>query len=278
MEIYILDNDTLPIFGDLSSDALPQSLSEDMIAVGAIEGSKKKAKPVGLLLAKVKGDALEIKWIYVSKEHRRKGIGFELISTLVNAADTADDAGITGVYAMFSEDDENLYPFLYGIGFDCYAKEGLCQYYVRISDMKDLPLYQGNTYDILRLDRVPKKWMNTFQAKLLKKERVKLGVAFPIIPADYHELSMVLCHDKEIRAMILLKEIKEGLEVSWVYSANPKSTVWLLAKVKQEVEKRYGKKAVLLFGSLSEATGRLTEHLFPKAKKKEIYFGYWGGV
>lgn len=278
MEIYTLDNDTLPIFGDLSSDSLPQKLSEDMIAIGAIEGSGKKAKPVGLLLAKAKGDVLEIKWIYVSESHRRKGIGFELISTLVNAADAEEDAGITGVYVMFSEDDENMYPFLYGIGFDCYSKEGLGQYYVRISDMKDLPLYKGEKYSISRLNRVPKKWIKNFQAKLLKKERVKLGVAFPIIPEKYHELSMVFCDGTDIRAMILLKEIKDGLEVSWVYSADPKSTVWLLAEVKKEIEELYGKKAILLFGSLSEATGRLTEHLFPKAKKKEIYLGYWGGV
>lgn len=277
MEIYTLDNDTLPIFGDLNSDSLPQKLSEDMIAIGAVEGTGKKAKPAGLLVAKARGNVLDIKWLYVEEKFRRKEVGFNLISTLVNAADAEEDAIINSVYVMFSEDDENMHSFLQGIGFDCYSVEGLGQYYAQLSDMKELPLYQGNRYNITRLKNIPAKWIKSFQAKLLKMERVKIGVAFPIIPGNYHDLSMVLCKGQEIRAMILLKEIKEGFEVSWVYSADPKSTVWILAQVKKELLEKYGKKTTLVFGSLSQATGNLTEHLFPKAKKKEIYFGYWGG-
>lgn len=218
----------------------------------------------------------DVLWLYVVPEKRRQGIGSQLMDIVFSVIGRSGD--IYPISALFEADEEgSLYPFFLGYGkMDVdYSHE---RYVLRPKDIYGAlfpPEAAKQTLKQTMFFSLPEKQQKGILAFLKSEEYYA--------PDDYDtwkisivpELCKCILIGEELKNLVFVHRMPGGdLELSYVYSKNPRGLAEILISTSWDIEEKYPDSRVY-FDAVSERAEILAKNLFPKVSAVHIYEAQW---
>jgi len=269
MEINFLQitEDNLNFFMPVIPDGL--EIADNRVSIGAFDEDEGCLGAVSFSLV---GFEYVIDWIYVDEEFRLRGIGKALINKVIDIVmKTGDRYPIT---ARFEYDDENsLYAFFLSLP-DVLTDFSHKRYYITPSDIRDISSLHKSSGKDVSTERF-------FDRPLNEQKRIlaKLEYEETYTVSDYDkwkencEQNLCLCvfAKNSLLDLIIMTKLPGGnLELSYLYGKYPKGLMELLSDAVAKIE-LFFPGAQLTFDAMNEASTKMADHLFPKAKTALIY-------
>jgi len=218
----------------------------------------------------------EVDWLYVEPEMRRKKIGTHLMDRVIAVA--TDTMEAYPISAHFTDENENaLYAFF--VSYDKmdinYSHE---RFVVAPEEIVNSPLLHSRLKE--NYDK------RKFFAEDNKSQRNVLNYlannsSYIIEDYDKWERACVkdLCqcifiNNKLEAAIFFQKNTDSSLELSFLFSNNPKALLHLLVSAVEEIEKNYPDYD-LRFDAINEDSEKIAKKLFDSAKSVSVYEAEW---
>ncbi|SNU08058.1 Acetyltransferase (GNAT) family protein [Lachnospiraceae bacterium] len=269
MVINLLTPYDLNKFAHLYPDYILSELPEDTFLIGCIEEDPLTA--AGIMMAHIEEDEIVIDWLYVDEPFRRKGGASEMLNLLLEAAVQSDE--LSGITVIFSEEDENMWEFLESMDFMVMYRGCDKGFSTRLEMIPPFPALGQITDELCFLNDVSDEEILRF--KNLIDESVIPGTAvnIPFSKENYMPESSVILTDGNIRALCLLKELDDRIDIEWVYN-NTKDPNAFPAIVNASINKlktKYPADTNITFASISSSMDELISQYIPVEKSTEIY-------
>ena len=266
MKAYLLDEKTIGMFQALYPGEIAEVTAPGRLAVGMME----EQGPAALLVATIQGTALWIDYLYVKPELRRQGVGGELLFSFLGKVKALEE--ITDVYAVC---DEEMQLFFEEFGFEPDYKHPATSYQGVLKDMTGLeaPAKKESVKKLADLSGVQ---INQLSDGILKSEDAYIGIPLPINPADYMEDS--LCYgDKELKAVLLLKEHNGVVEVAYAYASdhNGPMLMALLAEARASLLARLPEDTRIVVTALDDKVASIADKILVEPKRYRTYQSHY---
>ncbi len=218
----------------------------------------------------------DVLWLYVVPEKRRQGIGSQLMDIVFRVIGRSGD--IYPISAMFEAGEgDSLYPFFLG-----YGKMDVSYSHDRYI------LKPKEIYGALFPPEAAKQTLKQTNFFSLSEQQQKGILAFLkaeecYAPDDYDswknsivpELCKCILVGEELKNLVFVHRMPGGdLELSYVYSKNPRGLAEILISTSWDIEEKYPDSNVY-FDAVSERAEMLAKNLFPKVNTVHIYEAQW---
>ena len=262
--IYFLDKSNIHMFRLLFPEDLEKSFGDDRIGFGVMCDDT----PAALLLATFTEDAFWVDWLYVKEEYRLLGISYRLLNTFYK-----NISGITYEDMVFAASDDSVVQHvLTQTGFE-FENEPL--YFTFRSTLAKLAAVPEHKPDkaVMLLNKLEPEMLQKLNREI--EDSGVIGVELPVDPAEYMRESLVYTDQDTIKAILLLKEHGDVIDVAyaWVAGGDEKALIRLISAAKVLLQNTHSEDTEITMTTLNEASKKLATHLFPDAKCTPIYKG-----
>ncbi len=274
IRLVVADKQELGVFAEFLEEDAGERFTDSTVAVGALLPKENSLIPAGIIIGDFVDDIIELKWLYVDKSLRRRGIGQDLLCFYMDMAARISDC--RGVMAVLPENKPDLIDFFDAMSFVLFEAAGRRQYAARLSEMKMPPAKSGSFNECIhRLPDISQDYLRSFEKNIMNSQQdLSLGVPFPILPKDFSDESLVYLNGRTIDAILLLKNTRvqlddgkraDGFDIAWLYgcSKNVVALAAVLGAAKTNLRKRYGEDVPITFTTLNDSSVDLGEKLFP---------------
>ncbi|MCR5249685.1 MAG: GNAT family N-acetyltransferase [Lachnospiraceae bacterium] len=224
----------------LSNDELFANEEGRYSCFGAFDEDSREA--LGVLVAQILPAYIRIVKLYTLPKHRNRGVA----STLLKLATDLPEELSLPFYAVVSGEEADP-EFLTKRGFvktdDRYS-------YLSgwLEDLEDLPRPQNlpSSARVLPADRVPYESLSDYVLSFGHDELLQ----FPEMKLDMNRFSdgsLVCTRDKEINAVLLMEELDEYIQISWIHCRDSRSLYQIFSVMKKALKSEYDPEAELRF-------------------------------
>lgn len=245
-------------------------ITENRVAVAAIDEEGNILGCISYILSDME---YIIDWLYVEATVRRKGVGTSLIKEVINAVTYTGLVYPIVARFEYSSDNTELYSFFSSIEMMSteYSHD---RYYLNAQNLKDATAIHSKSdasKGLVMFFDLPE----VVQRKIIDE----LAANGSYYVADYkkwkNQCEQPLCRciysNNSLIDLIIIQRLSDGnLELSYLYSKNPKGLLKLLAATVSSLENDYPD-TELSFDVVNEGSGILAEHLFLEARVVPIY-------
>lgn len=261
---YVVNKRTIHLFKSVCSKEIFESFDDNKIALALAD----ERNAIGIIIADIEGDKLMIEWLYVKKEFREHLLGSRLIMSILEAASRA---GVRSVCAV----SQSILMSSFLIA-NYFQKTDNHRGYVEssIGEFNELPSVDDELKSkVTPIDSILQKDINSLCNDLINKPDVSIGVKLPIKANEYSDLSMAFVKENTIYAIVLLKEVGNKLELSYVYMKPNmiKPLLAVLNVVLSRIKERYSDDTPIIFGILNEQSDNLARKLFRNLQFNSLY-------
>lgn len=217
-------------------------------------------------------------WIYVEQGSRRQGYGTALLTQAIGKM-MRDDMG-DNLLVRYSPDEppEGLEPFLESFAF--WFRDRTIPVYSFTPAQVTLP--QGiekkvDCSEIFGISDLLREWKTDFE-KLLEGVDDADMIELPISWKSYSpQLSVARVRNKRIEGILLMKEMEDGLELSFAYACSDKSMTFMLMviAVLDRIRKKYGNDVTITVAAVTEHSEDLVNRIVPDARCTAIREGIY---
>lgn len=213
MNVMVLKPEHQAAFSQFFPTELSGCLEEpDKFVLGLLDQREDGWHPMGVLVAQVEEDLVEILWIYVLDEAGGQGNGTLLVQTLVRLL-SRSGSPCTVMAFLEAGDPVSLF-FLYA-GFDLVGVGSNNMYTTTVGALVEGKLGNRPTLPgILPLREVPKVYLRVFNHTMAGSDA---KVEFPIRPEDYLPCSVALIEQGKVTGMLLYAQDPGETSLSMVY-------------------------------------------------------------
>lgn len=224
---------------------------EESFLIGAIEDGN----PVGAALWELETNKVRLLSIAVESNHRRMGIGTELLRYSMKVLHQLD---CHGVYAITLPEEEAVANLLKSFGMVAEAEES-ASFKISLEEVEKIKYFQSNSNHTVSLKEVLPSTYSHFlnqnfsmNTEMFRKELFE------------QECSRFIVRDKKIVAGIWVEKEEQELSVAWLYSVSnkPEEVFYLLQDAVREAKNRYDKDTVIIFTCYSETLLKIIQKLF----------------
>lgn len=280
MRIIVLDKDHARKFNSLYNGDVQRFDEPGVVCLAAVDNEVMPPVPCGMLVASAADQSMNIEWLYVLAEYRRKGIATELLDTFMDAA---AKCGSDHVFCTFSERNEGMAQFMDAFGFFVRHSFGWHDYVMKLSDFNPLPSEGSGEYTLDSLFHASKAELDELNAALEDSEGI-VGVPLPVDPRDYSPVSVCVRKNGAISGLLLVQTDTAGedvrIEFPWVYFKKEciKAMPSVYSLVLNTLKALYPDNTEIHFETLSPGMDSVIEKLAPQAEFKELYSAHWAFV
>jgi len=255
------------------SSVLPENIIDYTgVSIGAVDDGN----VYGAASVSFNGEEYNIDWIYVEPSKRLMGIGRSLINEI---RALTSQIGVCPIRMVInSSDGSGLYPFILSIEDDEQPIDmsfSHNRYIVSVEDYVNSP-------DIQKILKQPDD--ASFYTELFwSMGNDEIESTLSLISANFSisseerfkescekKLCIVKKRNNNIEAFSLIESLGEAINVSFIYSSNPKALVALLKDIAVELE-GYNYQMPIYFDAIAEGSELLAKKLFKGAKIEYIY-------
>ncbi|MBR1670998.1 MAG: GNAT family N-acetyltransferase [Butyrivibrio sp.] len=255
-------------FADVIPDVI--ALKDNRVAVAAVDDD---GRVLGAISYVAINYAYEIDWIYVLPDVRRQGIGLSLVDEVLRAVMLSGERLPVTARYEFTEEDQQMHAFFLSCTnmMTSYSHE---RYYIKASDIKSSEvLHSMRTEDLI---------IQPFFDETEQDQKEILGMlsnqnSFSVSDYDEWKKECVqeLCQcaylKNNLMDFIFFRKLADGnLELSFLYSKNPKGLLELLVTTVSKLETLFPGTS-LTFEAMGDESEKLARHLFPGAQTVHIY-------
>lgn len=277
MIICVLNKADAGKFSSVYSGSTERFDDPDFIGLGMVDNDAVPPVPCAMVTASVIDRSVNIEWLYVLPEYRRKKAATALLDQLLKAADQCE---ADEVFCTFTEKNEGAAEFMDDFGFAVFNDPSRHDYFMKLRDFKTLPSEQpeGCSLD---------SFFNTDEAKLaafneyLENGDAAVGVPLPIDPADYSPLSVCVEKNGEISGLLLIRTSGSGenavIEIPWVFLKKEciKAMPAVYALAVDALRMLYPEDTAVRFETLNRGMDSIIEKIAPDAEFCELYSAHW---
>lgn len=222
-------------------------------------GYRDEGKAAGILICEIFNMSILIKWLFVSEEYRRQGVGKRLLSVLYNLGQKAKVKWIDALTVPHEMEKENMEKF----GEFCdYERVGLFPTFdIPLSTILNGPLCSKYQHDsaVASLEEVSQMDLHRFTKKLGEKEdaaciRERLTGVDPACSTFYIK-------NGEILGCLLLADKTEYLEVRWIFAEGTSMIMSLLKETCHRVSEKYDGNTLLHAAAMTEGVENMIRRL-----------------
>ena len=188
---------------------------------------------------------IRVKWLYVHPDHRGKGLGDELVTTMIVTAIEYDAAALT---VAFDEDSSEIGDFLETWGFSFKEGKGpeICLSLKDVKSYKDIMEFNENVTAVSDIDEAKAK---ALIRKYLKKSGYSGFLLSKELPLDYYDedLSGFLGSPDKPTGLVLVHSVSRDKQViEFISCDDPESEgdMRLLSHACQEAMGKYSKDTI----------------------------------
>ena len=234
------------------------AVTEDGLALGALAGHLEDGSCV-------------IDSLYVSPEHRRRGVGRRLVEGLEGLlAEGSEAAELRLSYTVTLPEHEAMAPFLAALGFAPEEDEGENIYFATLEQAADGPLFRrtgGGSKEILPFARVD-------GALLTRADRTAWQQGAPMargLLTDARtdkEVSCALVRAGRVEAFVAFDHSccqRLTLACAWSGGGGPAALAGLLQEAFRQAREKYPPETPLAIQAVSPASAALVRALLPQA-------------
>lgn len=213
MKVMVLKPEHQAVFSPFFPRELSGCLEEpDKFVLGLLDQQADGWHPMGVLVAQVEEDLVEILWVYVLDEAGGQGNGTLLVQTLLRLL-SGSGSPCTVMVFLEAGDPVSLF-FLYA-GFDLVGVGSNNMYTTTVGALVEGKLGNRPTLaGILPLREVPKVYLRVFNHAMSGSDA---KVEFPIRPEDYLSCSVALIEQGKVTGVLLYAQEPGETGLSMVY-------------------------------------------------------------
>lgn len=269
MNLYVLDKETRKLFDSFFDDAFIAEDGDSIISLGMLDDDK----PVGLLVAAVFAAEIDIQFLYVAKEYRRKHVASTLLEKIISVG---KEVGVGAIYTSFAQGTDGCAEFLKSFKFSVAFNPGLYSYEDKLGNMKEFGVSQSSNFKVQSFFTIDKDVLAELNERL-RNEDALVGVSLPINPRSYSPFSCCSIVDGKLSDLLLVTTKEDGNKVDidfpWIYSS--KDSIRGLAAVYNTVIKAlkstYSADSRISFSTINPEMDSILAELIPTAESKEVY-------
>lgn len=277
MIICVLNKADAEKFTSVYSGSTDRFDDPDVISLGIVDDEVRPPVPCGMLVASVLERSLNLEWLYVLPEYRRKKAATYLLDELMTAADRCE---ADEVFCTFSERNEGMGEFMSDFGFAILNTPGYYDYVMRLKDFKDLPAESAGDYDLDSFFSATSGELEALNASLEATD-VTVGVPLPVYPWEYSPLSVCVRKNGEITGLLLIKTTRREnsavIDIPWVYMKKEciKAMPAVYGLAMEALRSLYPEDTEVRFETLSPEMDSIIEKIAPDADFAELYSAHW---
>ncbi len=228
---------------------------------GIVLGISEDGVPSGAVAAEPDEDgSVKITSLYVDPDHRRKGIGTELIYGVAGYIDYI--SGINRIETKFAEnavEGSDLKGFFEALDFDFELDEEHGSFSIRLGDAATEVIERGSSENVLPYNKVTSVVKNTLMAE---RPFVRSAVAAGILDADmscFLEDEMI---DDPLQGCAIIAKTDDELVLIWAQAeGNKMDLIKLLKHVVETGIKKYGPDQVIRIPYINDNSKKIIQKL-----------------
>ena len=268
VDYVLITEDNRDDFEVVIPDAM--KMGGNRVAVAAVD---EKDRILGAVSYQMINYQVEIDWIFVEPEVRRKGIGSGLITEVLKALMHTGELLPVVAYFEYDEEDDELHSFFLSCEnlMTSYSHD---RFYVKQKEIQESNMLHGGAGAAKRFD-------NFFDLEEKRQKSIlnmlRMDQFYSVSDYEAWKKSCVpkLCRcsfdNNELSNLIFMKKRTDGnIELSFLYAKNPKGLLELLCEITDDLEKAFPM-SDLVFDAINPESERIAKHLFPDAKIVHIY-------
>ena len=269
MEVFVLTNENVEAFYPILPDNIKETnLREVMVLLGASEvNTEGQEQACGAIVLQQFNDVTwVIKWILVSPEFTRRGIGSALLET---AKDICEQMQMQ-LFCLFSEAPEEytLRGLFEKSGFELKEKNGK-NYSVSIGELGYAEYFekkQSADSKIKVLSEVSQRQLDEFNRAIYKEGKLFVNPIDKQWPLQ--DVSVVYVENKKILACVIMEQIEEGVVSLSFACAQEKAAMrlfLLLYRAQELLREKYPPETELVIPCVTGVSRKLAETILPNA-------------
>lgn len=270
MEVFALTNENVQAFYPILPDDIRETnVNEGIILLGACEtNTEGESQACGaMVLQRLHEVTWVIKWLLVSPDFARRGIGSALLETAMDICDQLQ----MQLFCLFSEAKEEyaLRGLFEKAGFELKAKKSR-NYSISVGEIENAKYFkkkQKPDEKIKSLSAVPQKRLDEFNYTVSKKGKLFVKPIDKQWPLQ--DVSVVCIENKQITACAIFEQLAEGVvSLSFAYAQeNATMKLFLLLYRAQEIlREKYSPETELVIPCVTEVSCKLVETILPDAQ------------
>lgn len=277
MKTIVLDKKNAKKFNALYYGSTDRFDDPNIICLGTIDNTVFPARAAGILVASIVENSVNIEWLYVHPDYRRKGIATGLLDQMMLAADKAQ---IDDVFCTFSEANDSVTFFTLDFGFAICFTTGWHDYDLKLKDFKPLPKDPTGEFELESFFYTSQKDIDAFNAMVAESDAT-VGVPLTIDPRDYSPMSVCVKKNGKITGILLVQinqmEDTTKIEFPWVFfkSDSIKAMPAVYGLVIDSIRELYPESTKVHFETLNPGMDGIVTKLAPSAEFKEVYSAHW---
>lgn len=271
INLALLKREEMPAFTDMYTGDIVEAYDKTHIAIGAVATEQDygvEDARVGLILAYLNEDILEINWIYVRPTYRGEGIGSKMLQQVVEAGMKAE---AIGAYCVCQ--DEETGGFLRHMGFEVEESKA-SSYEATLGDFRDIGNKEiSGVVPLKELSR--RKMLRVFNNDLISKYADSLAIKVPINPEEFGDASMAYVVQDKVKAVLLIRQ-SDVIEVAYAFAMKGSEIglIGLVSRAKNELIKSYEEDTPVYIGGINDASKQLIEKMFKSVQKENMLEAY----
>lgn len=269
MEVFVLTSENVEAFYPILPDNIKETnLREGIVLLGASEVNTEGQEQAcgALVLQRFNDVTWVIKWILVSPEFTRRGIGSALLET---AKDICEQMQMQ-LFCLFSEAPEEytLRGLFEKSGFELKEKNGK-NYSVSIGELGYAEYFekkQSADSKIKVLSEVSQRQLDEFNRAIYKEGKLFVNPIDKQWPLQ--DVSVVYVENKKILACVIMEQIEEGVVSLSFACAQEKAAMrlfLLLYRAQELLREKYPPETELVIPCVTGVSRKLAETILPNA-------------
>ena len=224
---------------------------------------EEEGAPAGILVAEVLPGYIRIENVYTVSRYQNKGIAKGLLKSAMDIP----EPGLP--FFVFVEDVEADVGFFIRQGFK-KEKSNYCYLTGKLSDLEDFYISDSvkSEYEILYMDEISGDGLSEYIGKVPHDS----FFAFPgyVDLTRFSDGSLICRHEGKICGVLMLEELFEGIQVTFLHADDTKALCYLLTEFYGMIEEEYSEKASVRFLSCNESEEEGIKKYFKAQDKLSI--------
>jgi len=270
MEIFVLTKEHEQAFYPILPDNMTATnLREGIVLLGACEVNAEGVEQAcgSMVLQQINDVTWVIKWIFVSPDFTRRGIGSALLETAKNLCEQMQ----MQLFCLFSEETEMyaLRGLFEKAGFELKEKEGK-SYSVSVGQVGYAEYFekkQSADAKIKVLSQVSQKQLDEFNRAMYKEGKLFVNPLDKQWPLQ--DVSVVYVENKKILACVIMEQLEENIVSLSFACAQEKAAMrlfLLLYKAQELLREKYPPETELVIPCVTGVSRKLVETILPNAQ------------